>query len=86
MYTSTYHPHCTQISKGVRDRLAPLRAIGPLATLARHLTAFGRGLHELLGQVEAGKRMEIIQLVCVGRDLGQNGEKGVGLGGERTWD
>ncbi|KAG2489551.1 hypothetical protein HYH03_012002 [Edaphochlamys debaryana] len=53
----------TKISKGVRDRLAPVRAIGPLAALARELGAFGRGLLELLREVEAGRRKDIIGLV-----------------------
>ncbi|GLC36637.1 hypothetical protein PLESTM_000483600 [Pleodorina starrii] len=52
-----------KISKAVRDRLAPLRAIGPLSALARELGSFGRGLRELLGEVEPGRRLEIIQLV-----------------------
>ncbi|GIL79342.1 hypothetical protein Vretimale_16532 [Volvox reticuliferus] len=52
-----------KISKAVRDRLAPLRSIAPLSVLARELGVFGRGLHELLREVDAGRRREIIQLV-----------------------
>ncbi|GLI65717.1 hypothetical protein VaNZ11_009313 [Volvox africanus] len=52
-----------KISKAVRDRLAPLRSITPLSVLARELGVFGRGLHELLREVEAERRREIIQLV-----------------------
>ncbi|KXZ47642.1 hypothetical protein GPECTOR_34g801 [Gonium pectorale] len=53
----------TKISKAARERLAPVRAIGPLAGLARELAGFGRALAGLLGGVDPGRRREILELV-----------------------
>eukprot|EP00198_Chlamydomonas_reinhardtii_P012600 XP_001701937.1 component of oligomeric golgi complex 7 [Chlamydomonas reinhardtii] len=53
----------TKISKAARDRLAPVTHIAPLAGFAREVGGFGRALHELLRDVETGRRREVIALV-----------------------
>lgn len=56
-----------QISKAARDRLAPVTHIAPLAGFAREVGGFGRALHELLRDVETGRRREVIALVSESR-------------------
>ncbi|KAG2435213.1 hypothetical protein HXX76_007296 [Chlamydomonas incerta] len=53
----------SKISKAARDRLAPVTHIAALAGFAREVGGFGRTLHDLLRDVEAGRRREIIALV-----------------------
>ncbi len=63
--TTPSHVTVSQISKGTRDRLAPVRSVASLAALAADMAGAGRAVAELLRGLDVGHdaRRDILQLV-----------------------